>query len=102
MTYDEFMQHVKDLAGERTDDVALREIDFFSNIFKTINTAQEWEERYNNNDAEWRRRYKERFFSGNYNDDNTNDSQIEGIEDDDNETVIEKRVEDEDIFKEDK
>ena len=64
------MERIKNLIGDNTDDNALSliedvsdTIDDFAN--KATNTdASEWEKKYNENDAMWRKRYTDRFFNG--------------------------------------
>lgn len=66
-TREELMTMIRERIGESTDDETIR---FVEDVTDTLNdyesrtgTAAEWEQRYNDNDAEWRRRYTERFFS---------------------------------------
>ena len=67
MTREEFMAHVRTLVGEGDDDDALREIEFFSEFYENAGKAEEYKSLYESNDAEWRRRYRDRFFGGNEN-----------------------------------
>lgn len=65
---EEFMQAVQSIVGDNTDDNMLS---FVENMTDTYNDLSEranpngvnWEERYRQNDEEWRRKYKERFFN---------------------------------------
>lgn len=66
---DEIMQSIRDRIGADTSDEALA---FIENIEDTLNDYENktkndginWKEKYEQNDAEWRTRYRERFFSG--------------------------------------
>jgi len=62
---EEMLQIVRDLIGDRTDDDAIR---IMENAKDTIEEfarmdGGDWKEKYEQNDAEWRRRYMERFNS---------------------------------------
>lgn len=64
-TVDEIMQSLKARIGEDTSDDAIALIsdvsDTLSNFANSDNIK--WKEKYEENDAEWRKKYKERFFT---------------------------------------
>lgn len=60
-TREELLNHVKNLLGERSDDEALAIIEDFTDSID----AEDWRAKYNENDAAWRARYRERFFDDN-------------------------------------
>lgn len=66
-TREEILETIRQRIGDATDDETLS---FVEDITDTLNdyesrtgTAKEWEDKYNANDAEWRQRYRDRFFS---------------------------------------
>lgn len=71
LTREDFIARVKDRIGEATDDDSFSFMEDMTDTYEslTANGAEEWrtkyeemEKKYNDNDADWRRRYKERFF----------------------------------------
>ena len=58
VTFDELRQQINAVVGERQDDEArhLRE-----NVADTLNPDEDWRSRYETLDAEWRKRYRDRF-----------------------------------------
>lgn len=66
-TNEEIMQMIRARVGENTDDETIKFVedvtDTLEDYESKTGTAAEWEKKYNDNDAEWRRRYTERFFS---------------------------------------
>lgn len=71
-TRDELMTSLRAHLGEDTSDAALALIEDVQDTVDSLfgNTdGIDWEQRYHDNDAEWRRRYRDRFFGGSDNDD---------------------------------
>ena len=69
LTKDEFMEKLKTVVGDRTDDEALTIIEDFTDTYddldgKVIEDPEDWKGKYEALDEEWRKKYKERFFSG--------------------------------------
>lgn len=66
ITNEDFMTALQSLIGERTDDEAIA---FLENARDTLmdkdnkNTV-DWKQKYDENDAAWRKRYIEAFYSG--------------------------------------
>lgn len=60
---EEFIGKVKEYIGDRDDDET---ISFLEYINDSVNNIDEdiWKEKYEENDAAWRKKYKERFFAG--------------------------------------
>lgn len=60
---EEFLEAVNRLVGDKNDDQTLVDVE---NIIDTLNASEssEWERRFQENDEAWRKRYRERFFSG--------------------------------------
>ena len=69
-TMEEILESVRGRIGEDTSDEALA---FIADITDTMTDLNEranpngvnWQEKYEQNDAEWRRKYRDRFFSQN-------------------------------------
>ena len=64
----EILESYKDLYSEN---VGEKDIEFLEDITDTLNDYEErlsastdWKEKYETNDAEWRKRYRDRFFGG--------------------------------------
>lgn len=65
LSKEELMAQVKEMVGDRQDDGAIK---FLEDVTDTVNSFQkpdgeDWKAKYEKNDAEWRQKYKERFFS---------------------------------------
>lgn len=68
ITKDELMSTLKTLTSENTSDEVLSFVENVSDtmddlINKTKGDGKDWKAEYEKNDAEWRQRYKDRFFS---------------------------------------
>ena len=66
-TNDEIMQSLRAVIGDDNSDESLTLIeditDTLSDYQNRTKDSTDWERRYNENDAQWRQRYKERFYS---------------------------------------
>lgn len=63
---DDFLSTLNNLIGEKEDDASLKIIEDMTETFDSMNTDKniDWKEKYNSLDSEWRKKYKERFFTG--------------------------------------
>lgn len=63
---EEYLQAIQSLVGDRSDDNALEIIGNLTDTYNdlSIDSGENWKQKYEDNDKEWRRKYKERFFSG--------------------------------------
>lgn len=64
----EILESYKELYSESTGE---KDIEFLEDITDTLNDYEQrvsdstdWKEKYETNDAEWRKRYRDRFFGG--------------------------------------
>lgn len=68
LSHDDFMKAVKGLAGDNADDNTLTMIENFTDTFNDLETrasdTTDWKAKYEQNDNEWREKYKARFFEG--------------------------------------
>lgn len=68
LSHDDFMNAVKGLAGDNADDSTLAMIENFTDTFNDLesraNDTTDWKTKYEQNDNEWREKYKARFFEG--------------------------------------
>ena len=68
LSHDDFMSAVKGLAGDNADDNTLTMIENFTDTFNDLETrandTTDWKSKYEQNDNEWREKYKARFFEG--------------------------------------
>ena len=100
LSHDDFMSAVKGLAGDSADDSTLTMIENFTDTFNDLETrandTTDWKAKYEQNDNEWREKYKARFFEGKEGTDFTTAmrKQKEDITDDD------KDISFDDLFKE--
>lgn len=66
LTYEEYMSKMQSILGERDDEEALGFLqdtkDTFANY--TNNSGEDWKSKYEENDAAWRKRYRDAFFTG--------------------------------------
>lgn len=64
---DEILATIKERIGEDTSDEAIALIeditDTYDDLDARISEAGDWKTKYETNDAEWRQKYKERFFN---------------------------------------
>lgn len=100
LSHDDFMSAVKGLAGDNADDKTLTMIENFTDTFNDLETrasdTTDWKAKYEQNDNEWREKYKARFFEGEEGTDPTTvmKNKEEDITDDD------KDISFDDLFKE--
>ena len=60
-TRDELITAVNTIIGETPDNNGLSLLEDISDTFASYNDTEYWKTKYEENDAEWRKRYKERF-----------------------------------------
>lgn len=74
-TLNEIMESVRGRVGDSTDDEALSFIEDIQDTFTDLSTKANsnegnmWKQKYEENDAAWRKRYSDRFFSSGDDDD---------------------------------
>lgn len=65
---EEIMGQLNQILGEKSDDDTLTFIgdltDTISDYETRLGDTTNWKEKYETNDADWRKKYRERFFSG--------------------------------------
>lgn len=61
-----FMAHIQTLTGEKMDDDTLKIMEDMTDTFDSLSggDSENWKQKYQDLDNEWKRKYKERFFSG--------------------------------------
>ena len=66
-TKEEILNDIKGIIGDNTDDttiILLEDIsDTFDDYESKVTDKEDWKTKYEENDAEWRRKYTDRFFS---------------------------------------
>ena len=60
---EEIMGAVRARVGEDTSDEALAFVEDIHDTLNSLSSAEDWKQKYEKNDAEWRAKYKERFFN---------------------------------------
>lgn len=61
-TKDELLAALKGVLGDNQSDEAIALIEDVTDTFEA--PAEDWEQKYKDNDAAWRQKYTERFFAG--------------------------------------
>lgn len=73
-TREEILEAVRARVGEQTDDETISFLEDVSDTLNDLETkangdGEDWKTRYEENDAEWRKKYTERFYSSDPNND---------------------------------
>ena len=64
LTSDQMLEKIKGIIGDNNSDETLT---FLEDVQETVNSFADndnWKVKYEQNDAEWRQRYRDRFFEG--------------------------------------
>lgn len=68
VTREQIMERIRAKIGDDTSDDTISLVedinDTFTDYDRRVTESGDWERRYNENDAQWRRRYTDRFFGG--------------------------------------
>lgn len=75
-TREEILEAIKTRVGEQTDDETISFLEDVTDTISDLETrakgdGKDWKTMYEENDAEWRRKYTERFFSNEPNNETT-------------------------------
>lgn len=85
-TKEEILKSAKEILGENADDTALSFLEDIEDTFKDVETkakdTTDWKTKYEENDAMWRNKYRDRFFNGG-SDDAKDGDPLEGARTDD-------------------
>lgn len=82
-TRDEILAAIRSRLGDDTSDDALAIIEDVDDTFKDYEVrTSDWKSKYDELDAEWRKRYRDRFFQKNENEETTPEKVVEDNEDD--------------------
>lgn len=87
----EILAAVSSIIGESTSDEALTLLEDITDTFNDKDNT-DWKKKYEDNDKEWRNRYKERFLSG--------DASLDPKQEDEEDPEPEKPLTFENLFKE--
>lgn len=92
MTVDEILGKIRDLIGDKlTTDEGIELVEAITDTM-TAEDGEDWESKYRENDAAWRKRYSDRFYDVKPSDFDEDDTEREEI--------VEKSYKIEDLFKE--
>ena len=71
LTKEQLMESIKNRVGEDTSDDALAFIENVNDTIESMTTDKntDWKAKYEENDAAWRQKYKDRFFNSSSEDD---------------------------------
>lgn len=66
LSKEDFLNRIKEITKDKTDDDTLKLVEDMTDTINNYENdkSQNWKEKYETNDKEWRERYKARFFSG--------------------------------------
>lgn len=68
LSKEDFLSKLQGLIGDSADDETLAVIEDFTDTYNDLeartNDTEDWKTKYEENDKEWRDKYKARFFSG--------------------------------------
>lgn len=78
LSRDEFIARLQARVGEGTTDEDIAFLEDFTDTYNDLESkgSADWESKYNALDADWRKRYKERFFDGPSSAENSNPDPI--------------------------
>ena len=78
LTKEQLMESIKNRVGEDTSDEALAFIENVNDTIESMSTDKntDWKVKYEENDAAWRQKYKDRFFNSS-SEDNDDDFEVE-------------------------
>lgn len=64
---EEYLESLKKLIGDDTSEEAIKILEDFTDTYDELETSstdtEDWKDKFTQNDAEWRKKYKDRFFS---------------------------------------
>ena len=64
LTGDQMLEKFRGFIGEDTTDDTLAFLDDVKETVDSFSNNENWKAKYEENDAEWRKRYRDRFFDG--------------------------------------
>lgn len=62
-TVDEIMAKVRERIGEDDSDEAIGFIEDISDTLESFSSGEDWKTKYEENDKQWREKYRDRFFT---------------------------------------
>lgn len=99
-TKEEILNKIRDLIGEDTSDESLAFVEDVSDTIDDYETktkdGTDWKEKYETNDKEWRKKYRDRFFNSPAKDEETDGHPLEDTEEEANSKLTYDK-----LFKED-
>ena len=84
LSREEILNRVQSIVGENTDDDSLSFVEDITDTLTDMENranggGEDWKKKFEDNDAEWRRKYKERFFSGSSKEEEEEEEEKEGV-----------------------
>lgn len=61
---EEILNAVKERIGDDTSDSAISFVEDISDTLNSLSEQENWKQKYEQNDSEWRKKYRDRFLSG--------------------------------------
>lgn len=71
LTRDAYLEKLKTLIGEDASDDSIALLEDFTDTYDELSNPEQddWKQKYEDNDAQWRKKYRDRFFNSGNNDD---------------------------------
>lgn len=64
LTREQFLDRIKVRVGDGTSDEDLSFIQDMTETFDSLNSSEDWKKKFEDNDREWREKYRDAFFTG--------------------------------------
>ena len=77
LSKEEILATINEIVGDSTDDKTLEFLENVSDTLSENTSKDDWKTKYEENDAMWRKKYKERFFQKEDNEDNEDNEDTE-------------------------
>lgn len=61
---DEILNAVKERIGDDTSDSTISFVEDISDTLNSLSEQENWKQKFEQNDSEWRKKYRDRFLSG--------------------------------------
>ncbi len=77
---DKFFERIKEQMGDTSTDEAIAFLEDMTDTYNSLSGSgdgTDWKQKYDENDAAWRKKYTERFFSGSGNQEHNPDQELD-------------------------
>lgn len=81
LSREEMIERLSERFGDDNSDEVLSILEDVSDTFNAFNATEDWETKYKENDAAWRKKYRDRFETGVQNPNNETETEVKTFED---------------------